>query len=323
MRRGNSQFSNPWEDDRKFEPRGEYGQGSHHHPDIHHPMKLEDTFQEDSFFRTVVPQGYPTGSRKSTDLRAALSRYFNKVEGWAKVFTNKPNMPGNPELSYEAQIQFAQITNPDIVIALLASSRTRFLAVTKWILNDIVNFAFYPILIKNFTSEYDARLMAEKSKLYTGVPNHIRQESIIGTAKIVEEMTGDGEWTNHIGLITTNRVRHLFNVLTPLMDPAQAPDDAWKGLYHIVEEGISLGLSMLRKVSVFSTDFPPVGPNSPFNPANMTNSDPELRENPSTLAKMGLKVRLSVTPVVYETSFEELQNMEPQTLVPARVLLMR
>lgn len=79
---------------------------------------------------------------------------------------------------------------------------------------------------------------------------------------------------------------------------------------------------MTMKPSNFNLEYPAVGCNSLFNPAQMVNRDQDFRHDPQQLSQMGVEVRLAITPVITETDYLAA-GLVPKVLHYAHVLLCR
>ena len=99
------------------------------------------------------------------------------------------------------------------------------------------------------------------------------------------------------------RVHDMWHLLQPLFAHGTPRDPAWNDLNRIWKEAGRIGNLMLSKPCIYTLDFPPMGPNSYFNPSNMCNRDDGFTQNPQALGSMAVSVRLAITPIVIETDF--------------------
>ena len=79
----------------------------------------------------------------------------------------------------------------------------------------------------------------------------------------------------------------------PLFAHGTPRDPAWNDLNRIWRE--ATGILMLSKPCIYTLDFPPMGPNSYFNPSNECSQDEELTQNPQALSSMAVSVRIVLT----------------------------
>ena len=101
----------------------------------------------------------------------------------------------------------------------------------------------------------------------------------------------------------TPKVREMWHVLRPLFAHGTPHDPAWNDLNRIWREATRIGILMLSKPCIYTLDFPPMGPNSYFNPSNMCNRDEGFTQNPQALSSIAVSVRLAITPIITETDF--------------------
>ena len=287
------------------------------------PLSTSDPWQEETPNGMTAIQPYGGHRFAQVNLMPALTNFFSTVESWAKCYANVPDRETDRHLPQDLRAQLHQLTNPAIAMSLIATSSTRYFSVTKLILHECAEFAFRPLIVKGFRAEYDNRMYNCRKRAYTGINSHERREILTNSAQIVGEMMGDAEWEEFIGRTTQYKTNHCWQLLCPLLAPGIVPEEAWSALHSIWKEAIRIGLLMMQKVSIFAVDFPPVGSSSYFIPASMVNRDPTFTENPITLGQMGLKIRLAITPLVTETSFEGPGSMVPRNLCFAGVLLMK
>ena len=333
MRKQPLQLSNPFEHEDSMPPRisvtplplqsSSYSHDQTPYSTPETPLSTSSPWQGDSSFGTLSVQPYNGYHSLPVNLMPALTQFFSTVEIWAKRYANVPDQKADMQVPQELRAQLHQHTNPAIATSLIASSSTRYFSVTKLILHECAEFAFRPVIVKGFRSEYDNKMYSCRKRVYTGINYHERRDILTDSAQIVEEMMGDPGWEEFIGRTTQYKTNQTWQLLFPLLAPGVIPEEAWSALHSIWREAVRIGLLMMQKVSIFAVDFPPVGPSSYFIPASMINRDPAFTENPMTLGQMGLKIRLSISPLVTETSFEGSGSMAPRNLCFAGVLLMK
>ena len=246
---------------------------------------------------------------------------FKEVEHWARNYTNVPSKEHDQAMPPLLFATLTGLTNPEIVRHLICTSSTRYFAVAKIINSTLANVPLRPVLIRGFTHDFDARIADLRSQLSrTGLPLQMRRALLVASTEIVEEMMHASGFKNWIQEETLQHVRTMWTLLEPLFAPGVPRNEAWDDLVHIWGEAVRIGLLQVKKVSSFSLDFPPVGPNSRFNPSNMNSRDPAYKEGSQTLGQMGAYVRLSVTPIVSETDFTR-DAVVPKILHYANVLV--
>ena len=304
-----------------YRQRGGFGEDSFSDRQSFHQQNVRSDGPQTRSFEAVIHQSNPRALKPPVSIGPILARLFGHTMSWCKEFCSDPSVGQDLSLSKDIWNELGQDINDPFLAGLLNDAKTRHLAVTKLVLGRLVNFSLFPKLIRNFKREYDDRSNAEKAKLGVGVPHHIRQESVIGINALARDIVKDREWEEFIGRKTASQVTELWKITEPLLDRTKSPEEAWTGLHHIFDEGVSAGLEMLQTLSMFSIDYPPVGNSSLFLKETMTNVDPYFKQDPTTLSRMNLKVRLAITPVINETSLVDLSRMQPHVLLFSKVLL--
>ncbi|KAL9102269.1 MAG: hypothetical protein Q9163_002561 [Psora crenata] len=268
------------------------------------PLSTSNGWHEGLSSATLSMQPYNGYHSAPVNLIPALTQFFSTVETWAKRYANVPDREADMQMSEALRAQLHQQTNAGLAMSLIASSSTRYFSVTKLILHECAEFAFRPMVVKGFRTEYDNRMFNCRKRAYTGMNYHDRREILTISARIVEEMMDDTGWEEFLGRTTQYKTNETWQLLSALLAPGLAVQEVWSALHSIWHEAIRIGLLMMRTVSIFAVDFPPVGPSSHFIPASMVNRDPKFKENPLALGQMDLKIRLAITPLVTENSFK-------------------
>ena len=271
----------------------------------------------------MAPQSYYMVQEARVNLSAPLTKLFASVESWAKHYCNVPDKMKDTLLAESVRSQLFQVTNPAAAPSLIATSQTRYLAVTKLMLHMMVNYSFQPMVVKGFKSEYDYRLLYERQRIHIGCSSHVRRSATTNIAEIVREICRDPDWPAYLARTIQFQTQRLWDYVTHFLAPDVKIGEAKQGMFTLWEEALRIGQVMYSTTSLFSTDFPPVGEASFFNPANMVNRDPGFDQDPRTLGQMGLKIRLAITPVVTETNIEISGSRVVKYLCFAGVLLKR
>ncbi|KAK4693568.1 protein phosphatase PTC6, partial [Lecanoromycetidae sp. Uapishka_2] len=261
------------------------------------------------------------GDTFAINLNAQHTNLFRDVEQWARNYANVPDRASDEMMPRTLYETLKHLTNPSIVIHLISTGSTRHFSVAKLINSSLVNFPLRPLIVKGFSPEYDEKISDFRLQLgQVGLPIHIRRAFLVASAELVQEMTkapGFNEWMEKV---INDKVSNMWSFLEPLLAPGVAREEAWNDLTHIWREAVRIGLLQMTKASTFTLDFPPVGPNSRFNPSNMISRDPNFKQNPQALGQMGVCVSMAITPIVTETSFVT-DAVIPKNLHYANVLL--
>ena len=260
------------------------------------------------------------GLQSSIEFGAEFTKIFRLTETWARKYANVPNRDRDNTMHPALKEKFAQSTNPDIVSRLLSSDSTRYLAVAKVINAQINKLAFRPMISKGFSDYYDNQISSIRGQLYNLQSIEQRRALMVAAADVSREMVQSPEWKLFLDDLTRSETSKTWNSLQALLAPNISRQEAWNNLTEIWQESMRLGVSMLQQTSQFNLDYPIVGKNTHFNPAQMVNRDVTFKQEPQSLAQMGATVRLSITPVVTETNLMASAIM-PKVLHYANVLL--
>ena len=275
-----------------------------------------------SYQNIMLPQTVYKFHHHLDSLTPPLTKFFKDVEAWAKHYCNLPDEVRDKRMPLIVRHKLAAVTNPSMVAALIGTSQTRWLAITKLILVDMLDYAFQAKAVKGYTPEFDQRLFNARSVVHGGVPSYVRHNAAVESAAIIEELISSRAWPRHLRNNTGFQARQQYDDVESLLDADVNKITAWGHFHQLWEEAMKIGMTMLRRESFFEFSFPPVGNNVFFNPANMVNRDAKYNHDPKTLGEMGLKVRLAITPVVLETKMEANMMVSVRPLTFANVLLM-
>ena len=256
----------------------------------------------------------------SIELSAEFTKVFRLTESFAHNYTNIPNPEKDNTLPSHCQTSLVRLTNPSMALKLVSSGSTRYLAVAKLINFQISNLAYRPVIAKGYTADYDTKIAEMRSQFYTISPIHVRRGLMVACVDTFKEMTSEKPFQEHIQKLITREVHHAWNLCEPLFSPGVSRNEAWNDLTEIWKEATRIGVLMLLKPSAFNTDYPLIGPSSLFNPAQMVSRDINFRQDPQTLSKMGVTIRLAITPVITETNYMSNEPI-PKTLHFSNVLL--
>ena len=256
----------------------------------------------------------------SIELGADFTKIFRLTETWARNYTNAPDEVTDRSLPPNIISGVKQFTDPQTAWDLMSSANTRYLMVAKLINFQLTTLPFRPLVVKGFTDYYDGKITEMRVKFHEIIPIHIRRALMSACADTFREMTETDGFQAHIDGIVRHQVNEMWTFLEPFFGEDMPRMEAWNGLGEIWTEACRIGVLMLLKPSSFSLDYPPVGPSSLFNPAQMINRDTNFRQDPQTLSRMGVTVIMAVTPVVTETSFISDQPV-PRILHHSNVLL--
>ena len=286
-----------------------------HRPSVT-PLPAYDPFQSQQGI--LVTQD--TDQASGINLIAEFTPFFHFTETWAHNYASLPDQHKDQFISNDLRDRFALATDPRTAMKLISSSKTRPLLVARIINHIIVDFAFRPMLLRGFSPSYDSKISSFRGQLMGNIPSNVRRGLLLACAETIVDMTqanGFDEWMeDHI----KPKIHEMWHLLRPLFAHGTPNDPAWNDLNRIWKEATRIGVLMLSKPCIYSLDFPPMGPNSYFNPSSMCSRDEDFTQNPAALGSMAVSVRLAITPIVTETDFMK-DNIEAKCLHQAMVLL--
>ena len=289
--------------------------GLSHRPSMT-PLPAYDPFQSQQ--GVLVTQG--TDQASGINLIAEFTPFFHFTETWAHNYASLPDQHKDLFISNDLRDRFAIATDPRTAMKLLSSSKTRPLLVARIINQIIVDFAFRPLLLRGFSPSYDSKISSFRGQLMGNIPSNVRRALLLACAETVVDMTQANGFEDWMEAHITPKVHDMWHLLRPLFAHGTPNDPAWNDLNHIWKEATRIGVLMLSKPCIYSLDFPPMGPNSYFNPSSMCSRDEDFTQNPAALGSMAVSVRLAITPIVTETDFMK-NTIEAKCLHQAMVLL--
>ena len=261
-----------------------------------------------------------TNQASGINLIAEFTPFFHFTEAWAHNYASLPDQHKDQFISNNLRDRFALATDPRTAMKLISSSKTRPLLVARIINQIIVDFAFRPMLLRGFSPSYDSKISSFRGQLMGNIPSNVRRALLLACAETVVDMTQANGFEDWMEAHIAPKVHDMWHLLRPLFAHGTPNDPAWNDLNRIWKEATRIGVLMLSKPCIYSLDFPPMGPNSYFNPSNMCSRDEDFTQNPAALGSMAVSVRLAITPIVTETDFMK-DAIEAKCLHQAMVLL--
>lgn len=254
------------------------------------------------------------------NLIAEFTPFFHLTEAWAHNYVSVPDQHKDQFVSDALRNALAIATDPRTAMKLMSSSKTRPLLIARVINQLVVDFAFRPMLLRGFSPFYDNKISSFRGQLMGAIPSNVRRALLLACAETVVDMTQAEGFENWMDRNITPKVHDMWHLLQPLFAHGTPRDPAWNDLNRIWREAVRIGITMLSKPCIYTLDFPPMGPNSYFNPSNMCSRDEDFTQNPQALSSMAVSVRLAITPIVTETDFMK-DAIEATCLHQAMVLL--
>ena len=254
------------------------------------------------------------------NLIAEFTPFFHFTEAWAHNYASLPDQHKDQFISDDLRDRLALATDPRTAMKLMSSSKTRPLLVARIINQIIADFAFRPMLLRGFSPSYDSKISSFRGQLMGNIPSNVRRALLLACSETVVDMTQANGFEDWMDYHITPKVHDMWHLLRPLFAHGTPNDPAWNDLNRIWKEATRIGVLMLSKPCIYSLDFPPMGPNSYFNPSSMCSRDEDFTQNPVALGSMAVSVRLAITPIVTETDFMK-DAIEAKCLHQAMVLL--
>lgn len=254
------------------------------------------------------------------NLIAEFTPFFHLTETWTHNYVSVPDQHRDQYISDTLRHCLTLATDPRTAMKLMSASKTRPMLVSRVINQFIVDFAFRPMLLRGFSPFYDNKISSFRGQLMGNIPSNVRRALLLACAETIVDMSQADGFENWVDRNVTPKVHEMWHLLQPLFAHGTPHDPAWNDLNRIWREATRIGILMLSKPCIYTLDFPPMGPNSYFNPSNMCSRDEDFTQNPQALSSMAISVRLAITPIVTETDFMK-DAIEAKCLHQAMVLL--
>ena len=261
-----------------------------------------------------------TDQASGINLIAEFTPFFHLTEAWTHNYVSVPDQNKDQFITDTLRNALALATDPRTAMKLMSSSKTRPLLVARVINQQIVDFAFRPMLLRGFSPSYDNKISTYRGQLMGAIPSSVRRALLLACAETVIDMTQADNFEAWMDRNILPKVHEMWHVLQPLFAHGTPRDPAWNDLNRIWREATRIGILMLSKPCIYTLDFPPKGPSSYFNPSNMCSRDEDFPHDPQALSSMAVSVRLAITPIVTETDFMK-ESIEAKCLHQAMVLL--
>lgn len=251
-----------------------------------------------------------------------FTNFFKLTEEWARNYTNAPNRAKDQALPGPLMDSLGRLSDPDQVMHLLSCPSTRYFLVAKMINSWISNDFFHPNVLNGYAKSFDNDIREYRNMLQSNDPVNIRHALLRAIADTIKDETPTDEFKRYAHDRVLMRVGQLWERLTVFFAPGILKSRAWDDLQHIVSEAFRIGILMLSTPLSYGFEYPSVGRNQVFNPSSMINRDISFKDDPVSLQRRGLRIRLGITPVIVVTDFIG-PTTRPQTVHFANVLLQR
>ena len=276
--------------------------------------------QQGVLVRQSQNQNHNHDQASTYNLIAEFTPFFHATEIWATNYASVPDQHRDQFISDNLRNALALAVDPRSALGLMSSSKTRPLLIARVINQVIVDYVFRPILLRGFSPIFDNKISSFRGQLMGNIPSSVRRALLLACAETIIEMTQADGFDYWIDRSISPKVHDMWHMLQPIFALGTPRDPAWNDLNRIWREATRIGILMLSKPCIYTLDFPPMGPNSYFNPSNMCNRDDAFPQKPQALGSMAVSVRLAVTPIVTETDFMK-DAIEAKCLHQAMVLL--
>ncbi|KAK4941024.1 hypothetical protein LTR10_018944 [Elasticomyces elasticus] len=196
---------------------------------------------------------------------------------------------------------------------------TRFMMVTKvvvqWIMKNILKHDSF----RGFDLEVDTAIEANKNQIYQSTPAQVKYQllSNIGyQMSVLQKKPGFDGFVNHLA---RDRGNQLWQIINPMMHEKSACD--WEDLYTLMIEAHTLAQMMYSGADQYRFDTPPG--NTMFDKTTMVPRFSEESKSMTTeqLEARGMRIKLALTPHVICKTSTPLGLVSETTVLPARVLI--
>ena len=257
----------------------------------------------------------------TNDLTDNLNHFFQQAGNWANSYAKSPVPAGL--INVIRKFKERQM-NVAVSSQLLQDPRTYRHVITKLIIFSTINATFESSCFEQFNPDCKEQLRAEhhKRKVYGGIPSEERKALAEARTHTMKMFVHDPKWDEFLNDFVSNKCGTLWQMLQPVFGPGAASGDAWQSFVRLFRQAVSIALTMHQRVSFFRVDFPPVGEGSCFNPGEMVSLAAMGIEGGSAAGAGPQRLRLAITPVIFETVWGVNGAMgEPKPVCKACVLL--
>ena len=250
-----------------------------------------------------------------------FNNFFKLTEEWARSYASFVDMAEPVVLSENFQTVFSEDTNGENVLQLLSSGETRYLTVAKLVNARICSDLFQPEALEGYSRPFDSKMENFRTQLRPDLPVSVRHDLLRAIADTATELTSTDAFKEYVQERVLVQASALWDGVACLLSPGISEKQAFNGLRTVYQESYRIGVLMQCNPLGYSLVFPQAGPENLFNPSCMINRDLGFKDDPFSLARRGLRVRLGITPIIAVTNY--IGDTEPQTVHFANVLLMR
>lgn len=299
-------------------PRNSAAQSSNWRADALGPPKQTGPSGESS---ALVLQGQNT--KEQIMWPTEFTNFFKLTEEWARNYTNAPDLTKDPALTKAVIASFAKQCNTDHVMHLLCSGPSRYLMVARMVNSWISIDLFRPEALKGFSTSIDKKIDGYRKQLDPNATTNSRCGLLRAIADTVKELTSAVDFGGCVKDRIMHQLSSLWDRVTLFLAPGIAEKQAWEDLRHIFDRAYRIVVLMLCNPFSFEFEYPSVG-REYFNPSCMINRDNAYTEDPFSLHRRRLRIRLGITPVVRITDYTTpATSAQKQTVHFANVLLMQ
>ncbi|KAE8451495.1 hypothetical protein EG329_003568 [Mollisiaceae sp. DMI_Dod_QoI] len=240
------------------------------------------------------------------EFREALSKLFNLVEGWVKLFANLPDNVRDQEIMRNCQQVWEYMMNCTYpgsqkdahahVLALISDLGCRYWFVMRminhYIFNDMLSIKTWRGFTPDTDEEFDevARKLAER-----GLPNEVRQKLVDQRANTVKTIVNHVNYMSWRSSQLHYHAKQLREILEPVLNTHCDRSEAGKALGVLVIRAWDHSAKMFGAPLTFQVYFPET--NSKFSATSMFAKD-QPHADQMQLQIRQTRLKLVITPVV-------------------------
>ncbi|KAI4191815.1 MAG: hypothetical protein LQ346_004597 [Caloplaca aetnensis] len=257
------------------------------------------TVQPDPRSQLYAPATSASGTVPRIEWAAEFTSLFKKIERFCRDNMNVPDEVADEEWPSFLADTIARESSPEHVTSLVVDHHTRYLLVTRIILDWVESHFFKIKIIKGFSPDYDSKIYDLHRKIKSEPSVHLRRGLTQAECDTILELTQQPSFPTW----RLTQIREAANLLLHRLRAAIKPHTnrvvLGETFASILADAFDIGLKIATRPLVVHMWFPPCAESTLFNPRCMLHRNVYAQPTtvtPDELEKRGARVGLGITP---------------------------
>lgn len=218
---------------------------------------------------------------------------FQMAGRFALSHANVPSTAGDQAMPADIKERLLKAATTTSAFPLMSNTQTRFLLVTKVIMQWLIKHVFKVDSFEGFDPEIDSRIRATKEQIYQTTPIQVRHHYLNSIAGDIVKLREKHNFKEFFTRLTRSRGNQLWAIIYPMMHNKTTCD--WEDLHELVIQAHNLAATMFTGFIEYRYEFPEIGK---FFESKTTEAPFMTRMSRDELEQRRAVIKLGYLPVV-------------------------